>query len=470
MYSRNKENLLKKTKKNIRLLCLIFFLAAMLQPFLAVKPEAAIATDTLTIKVGYQGGPFFTKATYHWRDLDDAYGGALTSHQVAYSYYGGSRDGGAGRNVVVSARGFYISDLLEYAGIDISSIAGFEFYTDDQKTGAFTTMTKKELLDNARYYYPNMGVDDEGKQIALDGGDITAGMTRVNSMFALEDNWEWDAVGSNFTSMRSTGRFHLLFGQENVTESRTRQAAKYVHTINVIFSGAPVIGTESNIELKVGTDHKVQVKITAADTELENYIRENLVWSSNNTDIVEVDQYGNLTIKGDGTAVISARSGDTAGSVSITAGNGAGAGSGGSPEQQPSEKPRETVETASPEQPSSRIENAVSFSEQSKGVYILSKDFMKKRENTEWVNSILNHAAPKDSETGSVMNRRKESMADDANQLVVPETPPIKLRYIGGVLLLVFTAGIAFGPLVYGFNKRGPGKPALKRRPEAADA
>jgi len=50
---------------------------------------------------------------------------------------------------VVSARGFYISDLLEYGGIDSGSIAYFEFYTDDQKNGKpFTTMSKRELLDN----------------------------------------------------------------------------------------------------------------------------------------------------------------------------------------------------------------------------------------------------------------------------------------------------------------------------------
>lgn len=449
-------------KKIIHILMAVFLLTLPIQPCFTYNAFAGIATDTLTVKVGYQGGPFLTKATYSWKDLDDAYGGALSSHKVVYSYYSGSRsDRSTGRNVIVSARGFYISDLLEYAGIDLSSISGFEFYTDDQKVGAFTTMTKRELLDSARYYYPNMGVDDFGKQIALDGGDISAGKTRVQSMFALEDNWEWDGVAENFTSMSPTGRFHLLFGQTDVTESRTSQAAKYVHTINVIFSGAPVIGTESNIELKVGTDYRVQVNITAADTELENYIRENLVWSSNNTDIVEVDQYGNLKIKGDGTATITAVSGNTSGSVSITTGNGNGTGTGADVQGEGSGNRQSAggMESSAHEntEASAEDETKVSYSENSKGVYILSRDFMERSENAEWVNSILKKAPAHDSETGSVMNRREKAMDEDAKQLVVEERKAVPLRYVAAGTAVVFLLGIMYGPFIYKRNLKGGG-------------
>ncbi len=440
--------------------------AAFIMPdeFGCQKVYAGMATDTLTVNVGYQGGPFYKKAEYSWKDLDDLYGGALPSHQVAYSYYGG-RNGKGGRNVVVSARGFYIKDLLSYAGIDLSSIAGFEFYTDDQKVGAFTTITKKELLDTPRYYYPNMGIDDEYNQVALDGGDITSGAVQVQAMFGLEDNWEWEGVAPNFTSMSSSGRFHLLFGQANVKESRTSQAAKYVHTINVIFSGAPVIGTESNIELKVGTDYRVQVNVTAADTELENYIKDNLVWSSNNTDVVEVDQYGRLTVKGDGTAVITAKSGNTTGTVSVTIGNGNGTGSGESQTEGEGKTSDGADGTSAPDnndQPSeTNNDNAsdnkntqVSYSENNKGVYILSRDFMQQTKNAEWVNSVLKHDVTVDSDKGSVMNWRKDQMDDDAQQLIVPEEEKVPMTIVIIMVLVFFMLGLAAGPLKYSLDMR----------------
>ena len=427
------------------------------------KVYAGMATDTLTVNVGYQGGPFYKKAEYSWKELDDMYGGALPSHQVAYSYYGG-RDGKGGRNVVVSARGFYIKDLLSYAGIDISSIAGFEFCTDDQKVGAFTTMRKKELLDTPRYYYPNMGIDDEYNQVALDGGDISSGAVQVQAMFALEDSWEWEGVAPNFTSMSSSGRFHLLFGQAGVKDSRTSQAAKYVHTINVIFSGAPVIGTESNIDLKVGTDYRVQVNVTAADTELENYIKDNLVWSSNNTDVVEVDQYGKLTVKGDGTAVITATSGGTTGKVSVTIGSGNGTGSGqsqsegegsGSDGQESTSPPKDSEQTSESNDQNADDQNTkVSYSENKTGVYILSKEFMQKTENAEWVNSILKHDVPVDSDKGSVMNWRKDQMDDDAQQLVVPEEEKMQMAAVILAILVFFICGMAVGPMKYRLDMR----------------
>ena len=427
---------------------LFLLISLLFQMAAAVPVHAAMATDSLTIKVGYQGGPFMTKATYSWKDLDELYGGNLSSHQVVYSYFSGNRS--EARNVVVSARGFYLKDLLEYAGIDLNSIYGFEFYTDDQKVGAFTSFTKKELLDTPRYYYPNMGVDDYGKQIALDGGDMTRGATQVQSMFALEDNWEWDAIDSNFSSMSPSGRFHLLFGQENVTESRTSQAAKYVHTINVIFAGAPVIGTESSIDLKVGSDYRVQVNVTAADTQLENYIKDNLVWSSNNTDIIEVDQYGKLTVKGDGTAVITAVSGDTVGTVSVTVGDGNGTGSG-------SASAGDAAGSSGQSSPDSQASDSqdsgeVSYSENDRGVYILSKDFMENTDNAEWVNSLLQHDVNRDSSEGSVLNWR-DPMDDDASQLVVAEEPGFPMNYAAAAAAVVFLLGMAWGPLLFKLNR-----------------
>ena len=78
---------------------------------LALWPQgarAAIATDTITVRVGYLGGPYFEKATFHWKELDDYYDGALSTQELIYSYCSGSR------TALCAARGFlqFYGDIL----------------------------------------------------------------------------------------------------------------------------------------------------------------------------------------------------------------------------------------------------------------------------------------------------------------------------------------------------------------------
>ena len=86
---------------------------------------ADAVTDTVTVCIGYFGwseDQYVEKATYHWTELDDLYGGALDTHEVCYSYYSGTR------TYLVLGRGFYVRDLLEYAGVDLNSIASVDFF------------------------------------------------------------------------------------------------------------------------------------------------------------------------------------------------------------------------------------------------------------------------------------------------------------------------------------------------------
>ncbi|MDR1573213.1 MAG: hypothetical protein LBS24_02765, partial [Clostridiales Family XIII bacterium] len=84
-------------------LCLCAAVSAGMAPVLADA-----VTDTLAVYVGYYGGPYYLKQEYRWTELDDLYGGALDTHEVAYSYFSGSRV------AIDSARGFYLSDFLQY--------------------------------------------------------------------------------------------------------------------------------------------------------------------------------------------------------------------------------------------------------------------------------------------------------------------------------------------------------------------
>ena len=306
-----------------RILFLPFIVLTFLAYLLPVPSNAASVTDTITLKVGYFGGPYYEKVTYNWKQLDDNFGGALDSHQVAYSYNSGSR------TAIDSARGFYLSDLLEYAGIDVGSVSSLSFYTKDQEVGAFATFPKSSLLDSARYYFPNISMNADKQLVPLNGGDLTDGAVRVDAMMALEDSWEWDAVDSNFTNLSPTSRFRLVFGQTGPTEVRTSQSAKYVHTIYVTFAGAPVMSTDQdNLSMKVGSDYQVKVKLGTADPVLDKNLGGSIKWSSSDTSVVTVDGSGNLTAVSNGSAVITAATGKTSMSVKVSVGDGVGTGNG----------------------------------------------------------------------------------------------------------------------------------------------
>jgi len=150
-----------------RLLSRALLLAVMLTA-LTVSAQADAVTDTIGVYIGYFGwseDEYVEKATYHWTELDDWYGGRLDTHEVVYSYYNGAR------TYLARGRGFYIRDLLEYAGVDLNSIASIDFFTKDHANGAYRSFTKKSLFDTPRYYFPYLAANEEtGALYSADGG------------------------------------------------------------------------------------------------------------------------------------------------------------------------------------------------------------------------------------------------------------------------------------------------------------
>ena len=258
-------------KKLLTRLALLMILCAAL----ALPVFADAVTDSISVCIGYFGwseDEYVEKAKFSWQELDDWYGGALDTHEEYYSYCNGS-----GRTYLAFARGFYIRDLLDYAGVDVNSIASIDFFTKDHSVGAYRSFTKYALLDQPRYYFPNLAGDAEtGELYAWDGGDdLWVGAYQVEPMLALEDYTEWDTAGFDFESyadesLFSTGsRFHLFFGQASPEEAATSSAAKYVYKILVTFSGTPVLSSEeSNLDLVVGSDHALHVTADAEDDAL----------------------------------------------------------------------------------------------------------------------------------------------------------------------------------------------------------
>ena len=367
-------------------------LLGALLALLSVFAHADSVTDTIRVCIGYFGwdeDAYIEKATYHWSELDDLYGGALDTHEVCYSYYSGTR------TYLVLGRGFYVRDLLEYAGVDLNSIASVDFFTKDHTNGAYRSFSKSALLDTPRWYFPNVAADPEtGALYAADGGDdLWVGAQQVETMLALEDYTQWDTSGAEFEAMADSGlylansRFHLFFGQASPEEVATSSAAKYVYKILVTFAGAPVLSTEeTDLTLKVGSDHALHVSVSAEDALLDDYVRGHIVWTSSDETVVRVDANGTLTPVGEGEANVTASYGSSSVTVLVRVGGEETAGGGqsgaddasaetGAPEADAPQTPSDPISETEAE-----MEAEVAQPEHS-GVYILSGGALTREES-----------------------------------------------------------------------------------------
>ncbi len=378
------------------LLCILLFTGSA---------SADSVTDSISVCIGYFGWKpeeYVQKASYRWNELDDYYGGALDTHEIVYSYYNGSR------TYLALGRGFYIRDLLEYAGVDLNSIASVDFFTKDHTNGAYRSFTKRALFDQPRYYFPYLAANEEtGELYAYDGGDdLWLGASRVEAMLAVEDYTQWDAVGCEFeavadSSLFSTNsRFHLFFGQASPEEKGTSSAAKYVYKILVTFSGAPMFSAEeTNLDLKVGSERQIQYSVSAEDELLDEYVREHMTWKSSNEQVVQVDGYGNVTVTGEGTAVVTGSYGSSSFQTIIRVGQGGeSGGQSGSTVQQPES-----------------------------GVYIVTGNLLKQTEST--------------------VVYRGESLDADSTQLVLKEPKKMSYIWVWGVLGFFAILGYLYGVL-----------------------
>lgn len=297
----------------IGVLCFVFGLALMLAG--APAAEADTVTDTITIKVGYWGMPeedYVEKVTFHWTELDDAYGGALPTYEAAYSFFRDAEDG-TYSTVLVSARGFYLEDLLNYAGVNMSDIENISFYTKDHANGAFTSFTYEQLFNEPRYYFEDLPskIRNEYNRAGILTGytlddSVWDSKVRVGTMLALESTWAQYDVGTehafpNFENMGAGTRFRLLFGQNEPTEGRTNQSAKYVHTIALTIPGTPSVKANKEtgntgsgkiyLSNKVGK-HRVSFNV-ASDEAMLDSIMGNLVWQSSDETVLRI---GNVSM------------------------------------------------------------------------------------------------------------------------------------------------------------------------------
>lgn len=276
---------------------------------LICRPEtASAATDSITVKVGYFGGPYYEKTVLTMSDLE-----RLEERHEQYTFL----DRG-GFLAYADAYGYGLADVLEMAGVDVQSISRCHFKTEDSYGGYFVSMDAGTLFWSDRYAFPTLSeyygrLPWEINRQITDVDAVWSSAVSVPAMLSHYDNYsrvsEFRPYDPNDYDYTGEKGLRLFFGQTAPDTVNANQMAKYVYEIDVEFGGAPTINVDQDqLKLKVGSDYRVQVSVSSADEVITQAILQGLEWSSSDESVVTVDQTGQITVVGKGSASITVRS------------------------------------------------------------------------------------------------------------------------------------------------------------------
>jgi hypothetical protein len=190
--------------------------------------DSGLAADSLTLTVGYFGGPYYEKAVFTAEEL-----AALPQFEQAYTFIDNMP-----AVVLESARGPRLLDILAEAGIDPASVEAFHFYCTDVEDSWYVSIPKPYLLDTERYYYPRLpelwDYDTGGAPAEAQEGAVA-----VPVIIALADDFRRFGTEPDFTRLTASTRFRLVFGQTDTETPNASRSAKWIHTIQVMLGGMP---------------------------------------------------------------------------------------------------------------------------------------------------------------------------------------------------------------------------------------
>ena len=419
---------------------IIAFLSAVLLLFLLPSALAldddeysGYAADTLTVKVGYFGGPYYDKHVFTL--------GELWGMDIVYADY--TFIDNMPSVVIDHVAGVRLSDIMDAAGIDLNSIETFYFWTRDRQSDYYTSYSKAGLIDTPRYCFYSLpdNYDEEegvGNEYATDYGEI------IPTVLALADDWTRTIAGatfgSDYTNLNQNTRFRLIFGQTDAVTRTANRSAKWIHEIVVELGGAPTLTLDASVlEGEVGSVLRTEPSIEGEPTVVENL---QIEWSSSDESIAAVDENGNITVVGEGEAVITATAGGASASVTVNGKPGEetpaapppGTGEEGpppettteqAPPKEPESEPEPVQETPTEEPPPVEEPPEVTEAETPGNIQLMKPVTILQRD------------------TGGIQNWREEDMSETAQELPNIEVKPELLGLMGKASGALFLGSIA---------------------------
>lgn len=334
----------KAEKRKLHMRKALFALFISLVLFLSGLSASVLAYDEvndISITVGYWGDTDYTKADVSLSELASACG---TDRQV-YTWINQGNNPGT-----TEAEGIYLDSILAYCGIDPSYVYYYNFQSTDSATYAYSNQqwTNDQLMSGRYTFRPcfetaiaDFNTDrvdymkNPERHYTIDDffdfndrkykNEAWNQREEVWPMLALKtksSSWQGYTPASSldFSGLQSNGKPILMFGQAGKNDITRNLMVQMVKGIHIWYSGSPQIELKAeDTEGQVGDTKQAVLSVWTPDDFLTGQILGQVELKTSNGAVAEVAQDGTVTIKGEGTADITAvYHGKTYGSVTVT--------------------------------------------------------------------------------------------------------------------------------------------------------
>lgn len=225
-----------------RMVCAVLLFVFLMTTSLCALPGKALEpTQTLKVYAQYWGDP--DSATLLREFTRDE------MNELSYGEYGyeGYYCNVTNVNTVmrIHARGIDLAEFLRHeVGLDLTSVRQLDFHTSDVEADArFLSKGREELLDSARYWYPNLidhaYVDENGKFQVDDETAAAEGAVQVPTIIAVAQYSTKNPMDDLSGQMTDKDTFRLCEGQPDLTTRTSFESARWVDEIYVVLAGSP---------------------------------------------------------------------------------------------------------------------------------------------------------------------------------------------------------------------------------------
>lgn len=264
-------------KKILSFVVIAIMVVCCVTAYCIAGDDAEAATDSLAVKVGFYGGPYYEIQNYSYTDM------CRMSDGTIWTYSG--LDSGSFMRICY-AWGVQLADLVNDADVDIDSVNYFHMGTADSYGERYATFSAATLFGD-RYFYPNMvtladisGGDQQQLDFSKVDSSVTAGAEAVPTLLAIGSsdfsreeavnvarNGAYTDVSAGDLSEKN--KYRLIFGQAGLNNmnaaQNVRNSDKCINEINLQLAGAPEIKVTKKLKKgeanKVGSKYDVKVRV-----------------------------------------------------------------------------------------------------------------------------------------------------------------------------------------------------------------